>query len=368
VSLAYPDISKMILTNEGVMNVTESYFEKGITFFTNLIYSQITLCIANGDVAPFVGHNAILRWSSLQDISFEDKEDGHEKYWSENTVSEDFDMSLRLQAAGYYIRFGAYTGTKEDCFEEGVSLTVYDELMRWEKYAYGCSELLFHPFKQWFRRGPFTPIFKTFLRSSMPFSSKVSVMAYIGTYYAIGASWIGAIANYFAVGWYNGWLDKWYLDSFKIYCSILIVFTVLGMTALAVMRYRTGERSLISSLFENLTWVPLMTIFFSGLSLHVSQALVSHLLGIDMQWGSTAKEVTHTTFFVEMRKVVKSFRYTFAFSVFCSLMMIVLAQGSFIPLQWRISDVVTIWPLATIVFGHFMVPIALNPGLMLFTW
>jgi len=84
-------------------------------------------------VSPFVGHNAILRWSALQQVSYED-EDGYEKFWSESHVSEDFDMSLRLQVAGYIIRLGAYTG---DGFKEGVSLTVYDELNRWEKYAYG---------------------------------------------------------------------------------------------------------------------------------------------------------------------------------------------------------------------------------------
>lgn len=30
-------------------------------------------------------------------------------------------------------------------FKEGVSLTLYDELTRWEKYAYGCNELVFNP-------------------------------------------------------------------------------------------------------------------------------------------------------------------------------------------------------------------------------
>lgn len=49
-------------------------------------------------------------------------------------------MALRLQTAGYTIRYGAYT---EAGFKEGVSLTVYDELNRWEKYAYGCNEMLF---------------------------------------------------------------------------------------------------------------------------------------------------------------------------------------------------------------------------------
>ncbi|THZ35155.1 hypothetical protein D6C90_07453 [Aureobasidium pullulans] len=110
-----------------VMNVTKSYFENGITFFTNMVYTQIKYAIANGDVAPFVGHNAILRWSAVQDIAYDCTDDLREKYWSEATVSEDFDMALRLQSAGYLVRFGAYMG---DGFKEGVSLTVYDELAR----------------------------------------------------------------------------------------------------------------------------------------------------------------------------------------------------------------------------------------------
>ena len=57
--------------SSGVMNVTDSFFETAITFFTNLIYTQIRYAVANGDVAPFVGHNAILRWSAVQDIVYQ---------------------------------------------------------------------------------------------------------------------------------------------------------------------------------------------------------------------------------------------------------------------------------------------------------
>lgn len=110
-------------------------------------------------------------------------------------------MSLRLQGAGYLIRLAAYASPDGELYEEGVSLTVYDELMRWEKYAYGCSELMMHPLKDWFRKGPFTSIFKTFLRSDMPLCSKFTLMAYIGTYYAIAVAWIGTLANYFLCGW-----------------------------------------------------------------------------------------------------------------------------------------------------------------------
>jgi membrane glycosyltransferase len=114
----------------GVMNVSNTFFENGITFFTNMIYTMIKYAVANGDVAPFVGHNAFLRWSALQGIAYECELDGWEKFWSENTVSEDFDMSLRLQSQGCTVRLAAYA---KDGFKEGVSLTVYDELNRWEK-------------------------------------------------------------------------------------------------------------------------------------------------------------------------------------------------------------------------------------------
>jgi hypothetical protein len=90
-----------------------------IAHFTQRINKAISFCCANGEgpsadsrpsahslahlrdcpnaVAPFVGHNAFLRWSAVQDACFVDPDDGITKIWSESHVSEDFDMSLRLQ-------------------------------------------------------------------------------------------------------------------------------------------------------------------------------------------------------------------------------------------------------------------------------
>jgi hypothetical protein len=113
----------------------------------------------------FVGHNAFLRWKAVQSVVFE--EDGIStlfsrtsafllidalvaKFWSEAHVSEDFHLSLRLQIAGFEMRLVSYHG--ED-FKEGVSLTVLDELARWENYAYGTNELVFNPIRKW-HKGP----------------------------------------------------------------------------------------------------------------------------------------------------------------------------------------------------------------------
>ena len=108
-----------------VMQVAGHYFENGIAYFTRRINRCISICAfffsfpvstsknsffwlacANGEVAPFMGHNAFLRWKALQDAAFVDEEDGGKmKIWSENNVSEDFDMALRLMLKGYVVRW-----------------------------------------------------------------------------------------------------------------------------------------------------------------------------------------------------------------------------------------------------------------------
>lgn len=364
--------------SSGVMNVTTSFFETGITFFTNLIYTAIRYAVANGDVSAFVGHNAFLRWSALQEVSLIDGalqaglEPGekdpnsttpYEKFWSESHVSEDFDISLRLQTIGYHIRMGAYFG---DGFKEGVSLTVYDELARWEKYAYGCNELLFHPLKFWWRRGPFTPLFKTFLWSNMALGSKVTILSYIGTYYAIGYSWIGTILNYFLIGWLNGHLDHYYMNSWRVWVALIVVFSGAGNLSLALLRYRSENMKLGRQLWICFRWVPLLFIFLGGISMHVSQAIVSHMFSIDMSWGATSKEATDTSFFIEMPVIARRFKFVL---IFCILMTVLLICGALVfPFLWRITQVIAIFPLACVIFSHFFLPVLLNPALMRFTW
>ncbi|KAL0476195.1 glycosyl transferase family group 2 domain-containing protein [Neurospora intermedia] len=346
----------------GVMNVSDSFFEKGVTWFTNLIYTAITFAVACGDACPFVGHNAMLRWQALQDAaSYE--EDGYEKYWSESHVSEDFDMALRLQCAGYSLRYASYTG---EGFKEGVSLTVYDELARWEKYAYGCNELLFHPLRFWVVRGPFTPLFRKFLGSGIALPKKLTICAYIGTYYAIGAAWGLSLINYFLTGWYEGFYDKYYLDSFAIYCAIIVVFTALGNCALAILRYRTNKQGLFTGFIDNLKWIPMFTIFLGGLSIHISQAILCHFFEIDMAWGATAKEIEEVHFGQEIIRILKRFKFTF---LYCFLMTgLIVAGWFFFPHPWKIQKLYSVYPLASMAVTHFALPVLLNPALMLFTW
>jgi len=54
--------------------------------------------------------------------------------------------------------------------------------------------------------------------------------------------------NYLLIGWFNGYLDHYYVDSFKIYFSIVIVFQALGTISLAVLRYVSYRRFRIHSI------------------------------------------------------------------------------------------------------------------------
>lgn len=179
-----PEVA-IIQHESDVMQVAHHYFENGIAHFTRRINKCISLGCANGEVAPFVGHNAFLRWAALQDAAFVDPADGVKKIWSESNVSEDFDMALRLQLKGYSIRWATYS---EGGFKEGVSLTCDDELNRWQKYAYGCNELIFHPLVEWWRCGPITKQLRVFVWSDAPVHYKISMMSYMFSYCASSPS------------------------------------------------------------------------------------------------------------------------------------------------------------------------------------
>lgn len=355
-----PEVA-IVQHSTGVMQVTHDYFENGITFFTNLIYSSIRFSIGSGEVAPFVGHNAFLRWEAVQDVGVPE-DNGYIAYWSEAHVSEDFDIALRLQMKGSVIRIASY---HNDEFKEGVSLTIYDELMRWQKYAYGVSEMIFHPLHRWYK-GPFTPLFYTYLFSNITYSSKVSILAYMCSYFALGSALFLTLLNYFLIGWFQDDISKCYLTSWNVFLSLIVVFNASGNVALAILRYRTGERSLLGSLIENFKWSAMMTCFFGGLSYHITVALLAHLFHIDMQWGSTSKEKEESNFFQEMPKIFKTFRWMYLFIAICVGGMIYL--GAFAPPDWAITDFTAIVPLALNLTFHALVPLVLNPSLMVFNY
>jgi hypothetical protein len=48
--------------------------------------------------------------------------------------------------------------------------------------------------------------------------------------------------------------------------------------------------------------------------------------------------------------------------------MVIMAVAPFVPFEWRITDFVAILPMATVAASHLLLPLALNPALMTFSW
>ncbi|OBZ77183.1 Glucans biosynthesis glucosyltransferase H [Grifola frondosa] len=348
-----------------VMQVAHHYFENGIAYFTRRINKCISFSCANGEVAPFVGHNAFLRWKAIQDASFVDPIDGQEKIWSESNVSEDFDMALRLQMRGYIIRWATYS---KGGFKEGVSLTVDDELNRWQKYSYGCSEMLFNPIVQWWRKGPIAHQIHRFLWSSAPLHYKFSMMAYMFSYYGIAGGVTISLLNYILLG-FEFPVDGFYNHSFEIWLATTVVFIGSGNVGYTLLEYRLGEKNLLASVIQNIMWIPFFFFFFGGLSIPISQAILAHLFSYNITWGATKKEVERSNFFKEVPKILKRFWFPLLVATALILAMIILST-SLVPVQLRIdgSAWAVIFPLSMVCGCHILFPIVLNPWLMIFSY
>lgn len=346
--------------SSSVMQVVHNYWENMITFFTDLVYHSIRLATASGDVAAFVGHNAFLRWTAIQEAATLREEDNFTVFWSESHVSEDFELSLKMHALGYHVRYAVYTMGE---FKEGVSLTVYDEFTRWEKYAYGCSELLLHPFKDWIFKGPVTPIFRSLVRSKLPGFSKWSMMSYIGTYFAMGSSWILSLVNFGIVGFYSESVDKLYLNSWEVMLSVIVVFGGFSSLLFIWTQFRINDHPFLQTLGRTLFYIIPLSMFFTSLSFHISMSLLAHLFSVNVQWGATAKELDDSNFFKEVPKIFKSYKYMYII-ISALLIAVIIVQTPVMPYHFQVDNFSGVFPLYWVYACHLVVPFILNPQIM----
>jgi hypothetical protein len=151
-----------------------------------------------------------------------------------------------------------------------------------------------------------------------------------------------------------------------VFLSLIVVFNIFSNITLAIIRTRMGEGNIMGSVLENIKWMPMFAIFFGGLSFHLSCAILAHMFGIDMQWGATNKEKENSNFFKEIPKILNSFKWLFIIMFICIGGMIYL--GCFAPRGYEIRGVTAVVPLAMAVTSHIMMPLVLNPSLMVFNY
>lgn len=109
-----------------------------------------------------------------------------------------------------------------------------------------------------------------------------------------------------------------------------------------------------------------MAIFFGGLSFHLSCAILSHMLSINLEWGMTAKEKDDSNFFKEVPKIFKGFKWLYA--ILIPLIGGMIYLGCYAPRGWEITEVAAVVPLAVTLSSHALLPLLLNPSLMIFNY
>jgi hypothetical protein len=55
----------------------------------------------------------------------------------------------------------------------------------------------------------------------------------------------------------------------------------------------------------------MFVLFFGGISLHLTTAILCHFLSINMEWTATAKELEASGFRVGLDKIFKDFKYMY---------------------------------------------------------
>lgn len=92
-------------------------------------------------------------------------------------------------------------------------------------------------------------------------------------YYAIACSVILSLLNWVLIGLFSDSLDLFYLQSWSVYLTCIVVFSGLSNVSSAIFQYRLNTNSLGNALVGNFKWVVFFFFFFCGLAWHLSNAL-----------------------------------------------------------------------------------------------
>ncbi|PWN87938.1 hypothetical protein FA10DRAFT_215120, partial [Acaromyces ingoldii] len=341
----------------GVTFVQHHYFERLMGYFVGVFTNfSISWVCANGGTAPLMGHNVFLRWTALQQCQGKVDDQGERSIFSSKHVSEDYELAMRLQMAGYCVRWATYSNQE---FKEGVSLNPDDEKARWQKYAFGACEIVFNPFYKWFM-GPIAPLFWRFLFSrKVHASSKASALSYLSSYFAIAVSLPITIGMTVAQGLFWPTLDSSFKPVFDTWIAVVVVFNFAGALGLIFCRARSGHKGFFSSAWDGLQHLPAIIVFFSGIAYHVSCSVLAYFFSVNMTWGATSKDYQQTS----IGQVIRRFWHCYLV-MGVLLVAISIGMSPLLPMTWRIEGFTVLFPLFLAIVMHFLFPILLDPGIL----
>mmetsp|Transcript_108151 Transcript_108151/g.161785 ORF Transcript_108151/g.161785 Transcript_108151/m.161785 type:complete len:975 (+) Transcript_108151:129-3053(+) len=258
----------------------ESYYINMLSVYTDALYQgHFLLSSILGCHPPLVGHSIFLRseavkqcgrirtlrkaqrwlqniglpFLSVDQVGLNNLQDhGSTEYWSENHVSEDFELMIHLYNLGFNGRYVAYP----DCeFQEGITRTFDEEAGRHRKFALGAHELMFNPINSWIGQGVFSPLFRTFIQSDIPSYYKIFLTAYLFSYTSGGA-----YLMVFSIAAIARLLDKdgavtsiALFNSAGVLAMSVVVYYVIGYTTflIAMVRMRWCNKMILFPEYRN---------------------------------------------------------------------------------------------------------------------
>lgn len=112
-------------------NLEENWYTRATGEQVKHLFHVVWPCKAmQGYFVPLIGHNVFLRKNLLEKSGL----------WSEDKVSEDYDLAIRLYALGFHGKYAHLPGLE---FTEYASRTFVEETEKQRRYAYGLFEMLF---------------------------------------------------------------------------------------------------------------------------------------------------------------------------------------------------------------------------------
>jgi hypothetical protein len=155
--------------------------------------------------------------------------------------------------------------------------------------------------------------------------------------------------------------------SFQILCGCLLVFFFFGNITTIILIYLRGRgNSIFLIALQQIKFVPVVTLFFSGLLFHVFNGLARHMFDMAAEWGATTKEMesveyTLPLFFSEVWDTLKRFWFMYICCVLYSLGWALLYLVGPDYLVWSGWAMI---PFVVMIVAHATMPIILNPNAM----
>jgi hypothetical protein len=341
-----------------------NYWEQLISFFTKKIYMVgIAASVCMGDTAPLVGHNAFLRWSSVKKVAFYDEDDKRTKYWSESHVSEDFDLYIRLASINEFGRYVMYTG---DEFQEGVSLSYSDEVIKFRKFAYGACELVFNRFNEWFTKGPINKNYIDYLQSKhIKWYDKISMSMYMSSFFAMASAFPLMMFEGVAAIVKPDLHEKYMVRNFDVMLTCTFIFGIISNFGNIALNWRReslkGRNNIITIIWDELKWVPFIALFFNSMLFHMTQAAFTYFFNLKVVWGATVKETVNKDCITALKETFQAYKVEY---ILFSLMIVIY---SWCLVHFDVG-MYRGWGVMMYCACHLVGPIILNPHIMSFSY